>query len=103
MAKTPSKIAEENMKGWVAVEQSPLDSAPAPKVDSVGVDLERLKEKYFGEAKPRGADGGAGRTERPVDSDDAALVIMERKGTHDFSPGQKTMVVRGRKVIGTQG
>lgn len=104
MAKSPAKIAEESMKGWVAVEQTPLaDSMPLPKADSVGSDLDRLKEKYFGEAKPRGADAGAQRTTRPVDSDDTTLVVMERAGEHDFAPGRKTVIVRGNKVIGTQG
>jgi len=103
MAKSPMKIAEESMAGWTAVEEVPVDSGPSPKADDVGVDLDRLKEKYFGEAKPRGSDAGAGRVLRPSQSDDAALVVMERQGEHDFAAGRKTVVVRGNKVVGTQG
>lgn len=103
MAKNPMKVAEENMKGWTAVETIPIDSMSTPKVDGVGVDLERLKEKYFGQAPSRGSDAGAGRVRNPVQSEDAALVVMERNGQQDFTPGRKTVIVRGNKVIGTQG
>ncbi|MEI8700734.1 hypothetical protein LRP31_22140 [Mesorhizobium mediterraneum] len=103
MAKSPKTIAEENMKGWTAIDEIPIDSTSLPKVDGVGADLDHLKVKYFGQGKPRGSDAGAGRVRDPNESDDAALVVMERQGEHDFAPGRKTVIVRGNKVVGTQG
>jgi hypothetical protein len=94
------------MPGWKAVESSPAaDAFRSPKADSVGVDLSRLREKYFGEETPRrGADAGAAVSPvQPVESDDAHLVVMEQPAGSDYSPGRKTVLVRGNKVIGIQG
>ena len=105
MPKNAKQVAEEAMPGWKAVEeQFAVDALTEHHVDAAGVDLERLKKKYFGDpAAGRDSTRGAAARRGPNDADQSELVIMERTDGRDASGGRKTVVVHGEKIVGTQG
>jgi len=105
MPKNAKQVAEEAMPGWKAVEeQVSFDALADHHVDSAGVDLDRLKRKYFGEsAAARDSTLGAAARRGPNDADQSELVIMEPADGRDASVGRKTVVVHGEKIVGTQG
>ena len=105
MPRNPKQIAEEAMPGWKAVEELPgVDALVEHHIDQAGVDLDRLKRKYFGEAAGgRDSSVGAAARRGPSDAEQSDLVIMERVDGRDDSGGRKTVVVQGDKIVGQQG
>lgn len=105
MPKNAKQVAEEAMPGWKAVEEpAAFDALVEHHIDSAGVDLDRLKRKYFGDtAAARDSTLGAAARRGPGDADRSELVIMERADGRDASGGRKTVVVHGEKIVGTQG
>lgn len=105
MQRSAKSIAEAAMPGWVAVDVSPtLDgvNTMGKGVDTVGVDFDELKAKYFG-SPDAGATSGMDGIRASIDKGDAELVVMEPAKHLDSSPGRKTVLVSGNKVIGVQG
>lgn len=105
MPKNAKHVAEEAMPGWKAVEeQAGVDALAEHHVDAAGVDLDRLKRKYFGEAAgARDSTLGAAARRGPTEAEQSELVIMERTDGRDASGGRKTVIVHGEKIVGTQG
>lgn len=105
MPRSAKSIAEAAMPGWVAVDVNPmLDGVRTMErdVDTVGVDFDELKTKYFGSSRGKSA-SGVDSTQTSVTKGDAELVVMEPAQHLDSSPGRKTVLVKGDKVIGVQG
>lgn len=105
MPKNAKQVAEEAMPGWKAVEpEAEVDALAEHHVDAAGVDLDRLKRKYFGDtAAVRDSTLGAAARRGPGEAEQSELVIMERADGRDASGGRKTVVVHGEKIVGTQG
>lgn len=89
------KVAERAMPGWVVVDD-PEPIAKARKVDSVGLDIETLKRKWFGQE-------ASAQATQPEVRGEAETVVMRMRGKDADIIGNKTAIVRDGKIIGMQG
>lgn len=89
------KAAERAMPGWVVVEK-PDPVKTARRVDSVAVDIETLKRRYFGTPEPA-------TPPVPEPQGETETVVMRVKGRDADILGNKTVIVRDGRIIGMQG
>ncbi len=97
--KVASKAAELAMPGWKAVTTQRADTAKAfvaVRVDSHGVDVAKLRAKYFG-SKASAIDSA-----RRVAAD-GEIVTLESSSTSKSGPKKLRVLVSGGKVTGVQG
>lgn len=101
--KTPRQIAEEAMPGWKAIEQRPVDAPRNFGSDATGVDLEALRRRYLPDSAGRAFSLGADRAAAAPTGDHSDFVVMAPKSNLDSPAARKTVLVRNKTVIGSQG
>ncbi len=110
MTLSPSKIAEQAMPGWRAVEDQPstrFTSGPPPQIDRVAPDMDVLRRKYLGTSSCPAATTEAPQSgSEEVKTEDRGplyFVVLEPRSGSENRMGHKVAVVSGNRVVAVQG